>query len=79
MSSLEGFSKAYMEQYGTGRTYREGDVSSAKEVMLSFIDDEEENRAMGQRGFQRFKEDFDMQVVNRKLEELFTELIEGIL
>ena len=47
--------------------------------MLRFLVDEEENRAMGQRGYQRFKEDFDMQVVNRRLEELFTELIEGIL
>ncbi len=79
MSSLEGFSKAYMEQYGTGRTYREGDVSSAKKVMLNFLADEEENRAMGRRGLERFREDFDMPVVNRKLEELFTELIEGIL
>ncbi len=79
MSSLEGFSKAYMEQYGTGRTYREGDVSSAKEVMLNFLADEEENRAMGRRGLERFREDFDMPVVNRKLEELFTELIEEML
>ncbi len=76
MSSLEGFSKAYMEQFGTGRTYREGDVSSAKEVMMSFLNNDEENREMGRRGFERFREDFDMPVVNRKLEELLTELIE---
>ena len=77
LSSLEGFSKAYMDRYETGRTYTEGDVASAKEAMMSFLDDEEENRAMGQRGSERFKEDFDMPVVNRKLEELLTELTEA--
>ena len=77
MSSLEGFSRSYIEQYGIGRVYGEGSVPSAKEVMLSFLDNKEENRAMGLRGYERFREDFDMPVVNRKLEELLSELAEG--
>lgn len=76
MSSLEGFSRSYIEEYGIGRVYREGDAASAREVMLSFLDNEEENRAMGLRGYERFREDFDMPVVNRKLEELLEELTE---
>ena len=55
------------------------DEKIEESLNYDLLSDEEKNRAMGRRGYQRFKEDFDMQVVNRRLEELFTELIEGIL
>lgn len=75
LTSLTGFPKAYIEEFGCGFGYREGDPGDFAQKLLQLMDNESLRQEMGARGRERFLEDFDAQVVNNKLIGYFQEVI----
>ncbi|MDE7434578.1 MAG: glycosyltransferase family 4 protein [Lachnospiraceae bacterium] len=75
LSSLEGFSEQYIEKYDIGINYKEGDVSSCREAIETLYCDEKDRQNKGHNSYQRFKTDFDAEVVNRQFESLMEEIL----
>ena len=75
LSSLEGFSKKYINKYKIGELYSEGDVDSCeKQIEYMYLHDDE----MMQKGIcakERYEIDFDAEVVNKQFEQLLLDTI----
>lgn len=77
MTSLEGFSKEYIEEHNIGYAYEEGNVASCMKAIEALYHNEEDRALKGRNSYSRFQEDFDSEVVNGQFEGLMEEMVQN--
>lgn len=70
ITSASGVSKEYVEKYECGIYYKEGDINGLVNVLISLINDKDYQRKLSNNAFERFKIDFDNDIVNKKFESM---------
>lgn len=76
ISSLQGDSKTYIERYGIGSIYQEGNVLDCAHTIENYILGQECEQ-VGNRAYQRFLVDFDSKVVNKKFEKYICSVVDA--
>lgn len=75
LSSLEGYSKSYIEQYKIGINYEEGNSESFQNAISKLISLEQERSTLSQNALDRFAIDFSPEIINSKFEQLIEEIV----
>lgn len=75
LSSLQGFSKEYIEHHDIGLVYGENDVDSCAKAIEILYQNEQDRVRKWQNSLARFQKDFAADVVNKQFEALMEEMV----
>ena len=73
-TSAEGMAKTYLEKYGCGLYYNEGDPDDFARVLLSYMEEPEKQIEFRENAYARYKADFDSTVVLGKFEQMIQDV-----
>jgi len=75
LSCITGYSRQYLEKYGMGLGYREGDSASFAQAIEAMAADEPARARMAESAHARFLADFEADLVNGQQIAYFGEVI----
>lgn len=75
LTSLQGLSKAYVEENGVGTAYQEGNAASFVSAVEEMISHPEQNVKMAKKARSCFERDFSLPVVNTQFETLIHDVL----
>lgn len=75
VSSLQGYSKEYIDKYKIGITYFEKDSVSCEHALRKLLDNEELCQEFRKNSRERFLQDFEYTIVNGKFENLIKSIL----